>query len=129
MRRNGGSRPSRGWRPNICRPSYGMRPSYNDLRLRQRNKGRDPGRARWRKNKFKTRTTRATVMRGRRITERRSMDPTRTRSETTTSSMETKMLIGMPSRAVAILRQINGREAEAMETTMKSCFRRRIWKR
>ena len=54
------------------------------------------------------------------------MDPKRTRSETTTSPMATRMSVGTPYRAVAVLRRKNGRAVEAMGTRTKSRLSRRI---
>ena len=42
------------------------------------------------------------------------IDPTRTQSETGTSPMRTRVLIGMLYGVVAVLRQMNGRMAGAM---------------
>ena len=64
-------------------------------------------------------------MRGRRILERILTDSTRTRSETMTSLMGTRMSIGTPSRAVAVLKRTNRRVAEAIGTRSKSRLRRR----
>ena len=138
MQRNGRSSPSIVWRPNIWRPSCGRRssydrkPIYDVLRSRQRRKGRDMGRARRIMNKRGKRTKRRTAMRGRRRMDKISTDPTRKPSETTTSPMGTRMLIGTPSRAAEVLRQTNGRSVEAMGMRTKSCLRRsrrRRWKR
>ena len=77
------------------------------------------------RNKSWTRTTRTMEMRGRHHPERISTDPKRMQSETTISPMGTRMLIGMPYRAVAVLRRKNGGAAEEMGTRTKSCLRRR----
>ena len=117
------------WRPRCVRRkiygrrlSYVRRPRYNGPRSRQQRKGEDPVRACWRKNKRGTRTT---AMRGRQCPERILTNLTRTQSKTTTSLMGTSMLIGMPSGAVAVMRRMNGRSAEAMGTRKDVCLRRR----
>ena len=118
------------WRPRCVRRkiygrrlSYVRRPRYNGPRSRQQRKGEDPVRACWRKNKRGTRTT---AMRGRQCPERILTNLTRTQSKTTTSLMGTRMLIGTPSGAVAVTRQMNGRAAEVMGMRTKSCLRWRI---
>ena len=95
------------------------------MRSRQHRKGRYPGRARWRRKKLVTRMTRRTAMKGRQCPERRLMEPTRTQSETKTSPMGTRILIGATYRAVVVMRQTNGRSEEAMETRTESRLRRR----
>ena len=100
--------------------------AYDGPRSRQRGKERDPGRARQRRKKRGTRTTRRTAMKGRRIPERISTYLTRMRIDTITSPMGTRMLIRTPSGAVAVLRRTNGRAAEAMGARTKSRLSRRI---
>ena len=87
-------RPSCGRIPRYTRrPSYGRRLSYYGPSLIQQRKGRDPGRARQRRKKHRTRMRRRTAMRGQQRPERRSTEPTRMRSEMTTSLMRTRVLM------------------------------------
>ena len=81
---------------------------------------------RQRRKKRGTRMTRRTDMRGQRRLEKRSTDPTRTRSETRMSPMGMRMLIRTPSGAVEVLIRKNGRAAEAMGTREKFSLR---WRR
>ena len=111
-----------GWRAIVWRPIY------DGPRSRQQKKGRDPGRARWRRKKRGTRMTRKTAMRGQQHPERGLTDPTRTRSDKTMSLMGTRMSIRMPSGAVAVMRRKNGIATEAMETRTESCLSWRRWR-
>ena len=71
-------------------------------------------------------------MRGQRRPERMLTDLTRMRSKTTTSLIGMRISIGMPSGAVAVLRQKNVRAAEAIgtrNTSRLSQMRQRRWYR
>ena len=68
-------------------------------------------------------------MRGRQRLERRPIEPTRTQSEMMTPPTGKRMLIGMPSGAVLVMRRTNGTVAEVMGTRTKSCLRKRRQRR
>ena len=129
MHQNGGLRTSRVLRPNISRPSCGRRTSYDGPMSRQQRKGRDPGRAHRRRKNHRNSTTRIPAIMGRQRLDRRLTEPTSTRSETITSPMGTRMPIGTPSGAMAVLGRTNGRAAEEMGTRKNSFLRRRRWRR
>ena len=70
------------------------------------------------------RTMSTTVVRIRRRLERILTDLKRMHIDTTTSLMGTRILIGMPSGAVVVIRQTNGGVVEAMGSRVESCLSR-----